>query len=81
MQTQNGIYLEPSCQFNPRIEVAAVYIENNGEILLLHRQNYISQGNKWGIPGGKVHTGETTLQAAIREVKEETGFEYFKSTH
>lgn len=68
------IYLEPTQQFKPRIEIAAVYIEHNGNILLLHRQNNKSQGNKWGIPGGKIDKNETPLQAAIREVCEETGY-------
>ncbi len=43
------IYLEPTPQFKPCVEVATVYIEYNGQILLLHRQNNKSQGNKWGI--------------------------------
>jgi len=28
----------------------------------------------WGNPGGGVHTGETPIEGAIREVEEETGF-------
>lgn len=72
------IYLEPTPQFKPRIEISAVYIVNGDNILLMHRQNNKSQGNKWGIPGGKVDKGETPLQAAIREVKEETGFDISK---
>lgn len=47
-------------------------------ILLLHRQNNKSQGNKWGVPGGKIEKNETRLQAAIREVKEETGYDISK---
>lgn len=72
------IYLEPTPQFSPRIAVSAVYIVHNDKILLLHRQDNKSQGNKWGIPGGKVDKGETPLQAAIREVKEETGYDISK---
>lgn len=69
------IYLEPTSQFEPSVEVATVYIEYKGQILLLHTQNEKFQGNKWGIPGGKVEKNETPLQAAIRETKEETGFD------
>ncbi len=69
------IYLEPTPQFKPCVEVATVYIEYNGQILLLHRQNNKPQGNKWGIPGGRVEKNETPLQAVIRETKEETGFD------
>jgi 8-oxo-dGTP diphosphatase len=70
-----GIYLQPSPQFKPRIEIAAVFIEHQDLILLMHRQDRKSQGNKWGIPGGKVDKNETTRQAAIREIREETGFD------
>ena len=69
------IYLEPTPQFKPCVEVATVYIEYKDQILLLHRQNNESQGNKWGIPGGKVEKNETPLQAVIRETKEETGID------
>ena len=43
--------------------------------MLLHRQESKSQGNLWGIPGGKIDKGETPLQAVIREIKEETGYD------
>lgn len=69
------IYLEPTPQFKPCVEVATVYIEYKGQILLLHRQNNKSEGNKWGIPGGKVEKNESPLQAVIRETKEETGID------
>jgi len=69
------VYKSPTPQFKPRIEIAAAYIEYNDKILLLHRQENKSQGNKWGIPGGKVSKGETPLEAIIREVKEETGYD------
>lgn len=40
-----------------------------GEVLLQRRGDF----GKWGFPGGAVELGETPEQAAIREVKEETG--------
>lgn len=69
------VYLKPTPQFKPRIEISAIYIENNNQILLVHRQDNKSEGNKWGIPGGKVNKGETPLQAIIRETHEETGYD------
>lgn len=70
-----AVYLQPTPQFKPHVEIAAIYLEHNSKILLLHRQENKSQGNKWGIPGGKVHKGETPMEAVVREIKEETGFE------
>lgn len=75
---QGAIYKEPSVQFKPKIEVAALFIEHDNRILLLHRQEHKSEGNLWGIPGGKLEKGETPLQAVLREIKEETGYDFSK---
>ena len=42
-----------------------------GEVLLQRR----GDSNTWGFPGGAVEIGETPQQAAVREVKEETGLD------
>ncbi len=68
------VYLEPTPHFKPKREIAAVYIEYKDQILLLHRQNNMSEGNKWAPPAGEVEKYELPLQAAIRELKEETGY-------
>lgn len=44
-------------------------IEHQGKFLILHRK----VGSTWGLPGGKIENGETDIQAALREVAEETG--------
>ncbi len=72
------IYKEPTKQFKPRIEVAALFIECDNRILVLHRQEKKFQGNLWGIPGGKIDKGETPIEAVIREIQEETGYEFSK---
>lgn len=40
------------------------------EVLLVHRPRY----DDWTLPKGKLDDGESHAQAAVREVREETGF-------
>ncbi len=54
-----------------RLSVSAAVWREAGsrELLLMQR----SDNGHWGLPGGYVEPGETVLQAAAREVQEETG--------
>jgi len=61
--------------FNPKFEIVSCFVEFNKEILLLLRQDHKSEGNTWGIPTGKIEKGENTMDAMIREMKEETGLQ------
>jgi len=45
-----------------------------GNMLLLHRNVGDSQGDKWGVPAGKVERGEMLISAMVREIEEETGY-------
>ena len=54
----------------PFLGVGAVIIDDN-RVLLVRRANPPLQG-EWSIPGGLVETGETTRDAIVREVLEET---------
>jgi 8-oxo-dGTP diphosphatase len=57
----------------PVVGVGAVIV-HEGKILLEKRKNAPGKG-KWSIPGGLVELAESTEQAVIREVKEETGLD------
>ena len=59
--------------------VGVVIINENNEILLQKRSKFKKiNPNKWGICGGKVEIGETTLDAGIRETFEEIGIDLDK---
>lgn len=61
--------------FDPVFEVVSCYVEYDGRILLLYRNKEKSEGNKWGVPAGKIDAGENEYEAIIREIREETGLE------
>jgi ADP-ribose pyrophosphatase YjhB (NUDIX family) len=51
--------------------VNVVVSNERGDILLIRR----SDNDNWALPGGGIDLGESLGQAAVREVKEETGVE------
>lgn len=51
---------------------ASTVVLRGGAVLLVKRGKGAAQG-LWSLPGGHVDKGETAMQAAIREVREETG--------
>ena len=55
------------------IHVAGTFLWHDDKFLILKRHPAKSQGNTWGLPAGKVDTGETDVQAAQRELFEESG--------
>jgi mutator protein MutT len=52
------------------IAVCALILNTRGEVLSVSRKN---DPTDFGLPGGKVHLGETLREAVIRELHEETG--------
>jgi 8-oxo-dGTP diphosphatase len=52
----------------------AVVRDDAGRLLLIRRANAPSEG-LWSVPGGRVEIGESPAEAAVREVREETGLE------
>jgi phosphoglycolate phosphatase len=49
--------------------VGALIFNTKGQVLMIRTDKW---SHKWGIPGGKIQTGETTQQALEREIMEET---------
>ena len=58
----------------PLIGVGAVVFSAGNEILLIKRGKAPHYG-RWMVPGGTLEWGETLEDAAIREVREETGID------
>ena len=63
--------------FTQTFAVAGAIIENGGKILLV-RENLPGDpdNGKWSHPAGWVDPGEDPVEAAKREVEEETGYEF-----
>lgn len=55
----------------PKLGAIAV-VHHEGRFLLVKRAKD-PNANTWGFPGGHVELGETALDAAVRELSEETG--------
>jgi ADP-ribose pyrophosphatase YjhB (NUDIX family) len=55
------------------IAAAHMVLEKNGKIFLMQRANTGYQDGCFGLPAGHVDHGETFLDCAIREAKEEAG--------
>jgi 8-oxo-dGTP pyrophosphatase MutT (NUDIX family) len=53
------------------IQAAGGVVVRDGRVLLVHRERY----DDWSLPKGKLEVGETSAEAALREVREETGLD------
>lgn len=53
------------------VAVTVVALDKDGRVLMIER----TDNGLWAIPGGGQDVGETSREAAIREVREETGLD------
>jgi len=64
------IFLDQKGYATPRLDVRAAIIRDS-KILLVKE----ATDGKWAMPGGWADVGDTPVEAAIREAKEESGFD------
>ncbi|WP_310961570.1 NUDIX hydrolase [Nocardioides terrisoli] len=57
---------------NTLIPSVNTIVENDQHQILLIRR---TDNDRWSLPGGKVDLGESLIQAAVRETREETGID------
>ncbi len=59
----------------PKIVLGAgTLVHRDGRLLVVKRAEEPNRG-LWAFPGGRVEVGETPMQAAVRETKEEVGLD------
>lgn len=68
------IFETPPADFNQKLQIGACFLKAGDDFLFLHRLPSSTNGNLWGIPGGKIDKGEAAIDGTAREVFEETGF-------
>jgi ADP-ribose pyrophosphatase YjhB (NUDIX family) len=62
-------------KLRPKVGLGVVIVNSEGKILIGKRKGAHAQ--KYSIPGGHLHVGETFEAGAIREIKEETNLDIF----
>jgi ADP-ribose pyrophosphatase YjhB (NUDIX family) len=55
--------------------VVHAIVERDGALLLVRRAPRLSEGGKWGLPGGFLDRDESLVEGVRRELREETGWD------
>lgn len=50
-------------------------MEYDGKFIIMHRNPDVYEANKYGLVAGKVDKGESDIQAMLKEIQQETGYE------
>ena len=71
----NGLVIEKFHLLDfPRSAVTAIMANDSGNIMFARICRYTSGMTEWELPAGGVEDGETEIEAAKREILEETGY-------
>ncbi len=71
----NGLVIEDHHLLDfPRTAVAMLFEDDSGDIAFVRICRYAIGTTEWELPAGGVEPGETEIEAARREVMEETGY-------
>jgi 8-oxo-dGTP pyrophosphatase MutT (NUDIX family) len=57
----------------PRESAGVLFVAPGRQVLLLMRADEVRNPGLWNLPGGRVDAGETPVDAALREAREEAG--------
>lgn len=69
------VFEQKPADFSPSVEIAAVYVNVDGKILLLKLSSEKPEPGAFGVPAGKLEKDEPPLKGARRELQEETGID------
>jgi 8-oxo-dGTP pyrophosphatase MutT (NUDIX family) len=51
-----------------------IFCKSSGRFLIQLRSKFVNEGNTYGIYGGRIEISENFYQGALRELREETGY-------
>jgi ADP-ribose pyrophosphatase len=72
-EDRDGFRIRRAVVHHPGSAVVLV-VDERGRVLLVRQYRLPARKKVWELPAGKMDEGETPLEAAKRELKEETGF-------